>query len=180
MSETVGLPRLQGERVVIRAPLSGELDTLAEAIASDPQASIWWSTSAATIKDDWFSEPDYYVLVVEQSAQPIGIVAFGEVTTPEYRSAGIDIALVSTSVGVGLGSETMRLLARWLFEERGHHRLTIDPALANERAVHVYEKIGFKPIGVAREYERGSDGRWHDNLLMDMLEADFRRASAEL
>jgi aminoglycoside 6'-N-acetyltransferase len=24
-------------------------------------------------------------------------------------------------------------------------------------------------VGVMRQYERGVDGRWHDNLLMDML-----------
>ena len=174
MSDPAELPTLRSQRLTIRPPREGELDRLAEAIAADAQASIWWSSSAATIKNDWFGEPDYYVLVIDQADTAIGIVAFGEFTVPEYRSAGIDIALLSTSVGGGLGTEAMRLLAEWLFTDRGHHRLTIDPALANERAIHVYEKIGFRRIGVAREYERASDGTWHDNLLMDMLRDDFR------
>ena len=35
-------------------------------------------------------------------------------------------------------------LTRYLIEERGHHRLTIDPAAANERAIRAYEKAGFR------------------------------------
>ena len=63
----------------------------------------------------------------------------------------------------------MRTLARHLFDALGHHRLTIDPALANERAIAAYRKVGFKPVGVMREYEMGADGTWHDNLLMEVL-----------
>jgi aminoglycoside 6'-N-acetyltransferase len=77
-------------------------------------------------------------------------------------------------VGKGLGSDTLRTLARYLFEDRGHHRLTIDPALTNERAIGAYKKVGFKPIGIAREYEMGADGTFHDNLLMDMLVGELR------
>ena len=53
--------------------------------------------------------------------------------------------------------------------DRGHHRLIIDPAVANERAIATYASLGFKPVGVMRRYERGPDGTWHDGLLMDLL-----------
>ena len=68
----------------------------------------------------------------------------------------------------------MRTLARWLFEDRGHHRITIDPAAANERAIRSYEGVGFKRVGVMRRYERGTDGDWHDGLLLDLLPEDLR------
>jgi aminoglycoside 6'-N-acetyltransferase len=55
-----------------------------------------------------------------------------------------------------------------MVDERGHHRFSIDPAAANERAIPCYAGLGFKPVGVMRQYERGDDG-WHDNLLMDLL-----------
>jgi aminoglycoside 6'-N-acetyltransferase len=63
---------------------------------------------------------------------------------------------------------------RYLLEERGHHRLTIDPAVANERAVRAYERVGFRPVGVMRQYSRSPDGTWHDGLLMDLLASEFR------
>jgi aminoglycoside 6'-N-acetyltransferase len=76
--------------------------------------------------------------------------------------------------GTGPGTEALRLPARHLVEERGHHRLTIDPAVANTRAIRAYEKVGFRPVGVMRQYERGPDGTWHDSLLMDMLASELR------
>jgi aminoglycoside 6'-N-acetyltransferase len=60
------------------------------------------------------------------------------------------------------------------FESRGHHRITIDPAVANERAIRAYEGVGFKQVGVMRRYERGADGDWHDGLLLDLLPEDLR------
>ena len=61
------------------------------------------------------------------------------------------------------------MVARWLIGERGHHRLIIDPAAANTRAIRTYPSLGFKPVGVLRRYEQGPDGTWHDGLLMDLL-----------
>jgi aminoglycoside 6'-N-acetyltransferase len=49
----------------------------------------------------------------------------------------------------------------------------IDPAAANGRAIRSYAKVGFRPVGVMRQYERGRDGRFHDGLLMDMLRAEL-------
>ena len=69
----------------------------------------------------------------------------------------------------------MRTLIAWLFDVRGHHRLTVDPAAENARAIHVYEALGFRPVGVLRLYERVEDGVWRDALLMELLADDLRR-----
>jgi aminoglycoside 6'-N-acetyltransferase len=61
----------------------------------------------------------------------------------------------------------MRALMRHLVDDRGHHRFTVDPAVANQRAIHVYEKLGFRRVGAMRAYERGEDGVWRDGLLME-------------
>ena len=59
---------------------------------------------------------------------------------------------------------------RLLIDERGHHRITIDPAATNAAAIRAYEKVGFRRVGVMRSYERDADGRdWHDGLLMELL-----------
>ena len=44
----------------------------------------------------------------------------------------------------------------------------------NAAAIASYAKVGFRPVGVMRQYERGPDGTWHDGLLMDLLEPDLR------
>jgi len=68
----------------------------------------------------------------------------------------------------------VRRLTRLLIEERGHHRITIDPAADNAAAIRAYEKVGFRRVGVMREYERDHDGAgWHDGLLMELLARDL-------
>jgi aminoglycoside 6'-N-acetyltransferase len=63
----------------------------------------------------------------------------------------------------------MRTLARHLIDDHRHHRLVVDPAADNVAAICCYTKVGFRPVGVMRQYERGPDGTWHDGLLMDLL-----------
>ncbi len=85
-----------------------------------------------------------------------------------YRHAGIDLYLGTRGQGQGPGSEAVALLARFLCGQRGHHRLTIDPAAASHRAIRCYEKVGFRWVDVLRQYERSPDGRFHDGPLMDL------------
>ena len=61
------------------------------------------------------------------------------------------------------------MVCRYLFDERGHHRITIDPAADNVHAIAAYEKVGFRKVGVMRRYERGPDGTFHDGVLLDLL-----------
>ena len=68
---------------------------------------------------------------------------------------------------------------RYLIDERGHHRITIDPATANTAAIAAYEKAGFVRVGVMRDYERDVDGcGWHDALLMELVAHPGPSASA--
>ena len=61
----------------------------------------------------------------------------------------------------------MTTLLRHLLDDRGHHRVTIDPALANVPAIRSYEKAGFERVGVMRRSWRDPDGVWRDSLLME-------------
>jgi hypothetical protein len=63
----------------------------------------------------------------------------------------------------------VRTLASYLIQERGHQRLTIDPAADNAAAIRAYEKVGSGAVGVMREYLRSPDGTWRDGLLLDLL-----------
>ena len=112
---------------------------------------------------------DEHSLAIEVDGVVVGAVQYGEEEDPMYRNATIDVYLTASRHGDGLGSEAVLVLARYLIEERGHHRLTIDPAAGNRAAIRAYEKVGFRRVGVMRSYERGPDGTFHDGLLMEML-----------
>jgi aminoglycoside 6'-N-acetyltransferase len=100
-------------------------------------------------------------------------VQYSEEATPMYRHAGIDLFLDPETHDRGIGREVVRRVAEHLVNERGHHRLVIDPAADNEAAIRCYAAVGFRRVGVMREYERGPDGTWHDGLLMDLLAGEL-------
>jgi 4-diphosphocytidyl-2C-methyl-D-erythritol kinase len=54
--------------------------------------------------------------------------------------------------------------------------LTIDPAADDARAIRAYEKVGFRTVGIMREYWRSPDGAWRDGILMDLLARELDRA----
>ena len=69
----------------------------------------------------------------------------------------------------------MRRVVHHLIHDRGHHRVTIDPATANTPAIRAYEKAGFRRVGIMRRYERDVGGAgWHDGLLMELLAGEER------
>lgn len=143
-------------------------------IFSDPSVARWWGDPAQAVADTLNDDEDETHYVIEVDGDVAGMVQSYEETDPMYRHAGIDIALRESWQGRGIGPDAIRTLARHLIKERGHHRLTIDPAAHNTNAIKAYERVGFKPVGVMRKYERGADGEWHDGLLMEMLAGELR------
>lgn len=163
-------PVLAGRRIRIRPGRRGDGARL-DAILAEPSVRRWWPepASAGELEQDLRSDGSSVLLVVEIDGQVAGGIQYHEEDDPMYRHAGIDIYLATRFQGQGAGAEAITLLARFLFGERGHHRITIDPAAANEHAIRCYAKAGFRPVGIMRQYERGHDGRFHDGLLMDLL-----------
>ena len=90
-----------------------------------------------------------------------------------YRRAGIDIYLSGKAQGQGLGREALALLARYLLEERGHHRLVIDPRLTTSAPSAAISRSASCRWGSCGSTSAGPDGSWHDGLLMDLLREDF-------
>ena len=145
-----------------------------ERILAEPSVARWWTAaSAAGAAADWLAGDDAIHFVIEDDGKVIGSIQVEEELDPDYEFASIDLFLTSAVQGRGLGPDVIRAIARHLFDVRGHHRLTIDPNLANERAIRAYQKVGFRPVGVMRSYERNADGTWHDNLLMDLLAGEL-------
>ena len=144
-------------------------------IRNEPEVARRWGSDdiEEEVREEFIGTDEGFVIEVD--GQVVGAIQYQEENDPMYRHAGMDIFLTTSRHGEGLGTEAVRVLARYLFEERGHHRLTIDPAADNVAAIRAYEKVGFRRVGIMRKYERGPDGTWHDGLLMDMLEEDFRR-----
>jgi aminoglycoside 6'-N-acetyltransferase len=167
-------PVLAGRRVTIRPGRPGDAARLREILA-EPSVSQWWGEPdpLSVIEDALRGDDEEILLVMEIDGEVAGGIQYSEENDPMYRHAGIDIYLGTRFQGQGAGTEAVAVLARYLFTERGHHRITIDPAAHNDRAIRSYAKVGFRPVGVMRQYERGPDGHFHDSLLMDLLREEL-------
>jgi aminoglycoside 6'-N-acetyltransferase len=164
------MPTLQGAHVTLRLATTADIPELAR-IRSTPEVLRWWrggEDMAASVAED-LADEGTETLVIEHEGSVAGAIQWHAEDEPDYEHAGIDIYLDPAVHGQGLGAEAIRTLARHLIADKGHHRLVIDPAADNVAAIRCYSKVGFRPVGLMRNYERGVDGSWHDGLLMDLL-----------
>ena len=161
---TSPVPTLRGERVVLRPLTDADAPALL-ALLRDPGVAPWW------MRASWeqINEEGAVVFAVLVDGEVAGSIQYHEETDPNYRGAAIDIFVGDAWQDRGLGSEAMRVLIDHLVGARGHHRITVDPAVANARAVRAYERLGFRRVGVLRAYERVADGTWRDALLMELV-----------
>jgi aminoglycoside 6'-N-acetyltransferase len=169
---TMELPTLRTERLLLRPQREDDLEQL-ERIVTHPDGAQWWGIVGDREKlhrdlrcDD---EDDSAAFTIEVDDEVAGWLGVWEENEPSYRYAGLDIMLAPEVRGRGIGAEALRTAIRWLIDARRHHRLTIDPARDNERAIRAYESVGFRPVGTMRQYERNPAGGWRDGLLMDLL-----------
>jgi aminoglycoside 6'-N-acetyltransferase len=137
-------------------------------IHATPQVARWWGEPPEGFPA--MDLPDVTRLTILLDGAITGLIDFHEELTPRYRHAAIDLFIDPAVHGRGVGTEALRRVVCHLIDDRGHHRITIDPAAANAAAIRAYEKVGFRPVGVMRGYERDVGGEgWHDALLMELL-----------
>lgn len=82
---------------------------------------------------------------------------------PEYRSKGY-------------GTEAMKLLLNFLFNEVGLRKVKLNVFDFNKRAIRCYEKSGFKVEGIYKQ-EIYRYGEYHDNFAMAATRDDFNRGN---
>ncbi len=167
---------LDSVRARLRAVEADDLADLAR-IRSTPEVARWWQARSAEqlAEEEVEGRNDgdaHWTVWVDD--ERVGFIQAYEETEADYRHGGIDLYLDPSLHGQHFGREITERVARYLLDDLGHHRVIIDPTLANAAAVRCYEQVGFKAVGVMREYWFDHvEQRWADALLMDLLPADL-------
>lgn len=95
------------------------------------------------------------------------------VKEPETRRAELGIAISDKSAwGRGYGTDTMRTVCRFGFDQMNLHRIHLSVYAPNERARAMYRKVGFVEEGVARE-DWYRNGAYVDVILMGLLRGEL-------
>ena len=138
----MGIP-IRGRLTAVRPATDDDVDLLVSWHA-DPDVSRYWD--GETFDHDEVRErlerPDVDAFVVEADGEPIGYLqAWWEEDDP--NRGGIDMFLVPSARGRGLGPDAARALVRHLREDRGWTQVTVDPYAWNEAAIAAWRKAGF-------------------------------------
>ncbi|MGJ7879184.1 GNAT family N-acetyltransferase [Streptomyces rochei] len=173
-------PVLTGERTVLRPFTEADAARMGE-IVGDPEVRRFTGSPGHELTPEllrsWYgsrsAQPDRLDLAV---TDPADGEVLGEVVlhawVPEERSCTFRTLIGARGRGRGIGTEATRLIVGYAFEELGLHRVQLDAYAFNDRALRVYEKVGFVREGVRRKVER-RDGVWVDEVLMAVLDHEW-------
>jgi [ribosomal protein S5]-alanine N-acetyltransferase len=179
------MPRLQGERVILRAPQESDVDDrLRHPIdpgEEDGYGSSWrreWDGRRYHSREHltatrYPAEPGTYTWAVDYNGQCIG--SAGLRVDADQHSADYTVGLfVAALRGRGLGREVTRLVLSWAFEVLGVHRVQLEVLASNQRAINCYLACSFRREGVRRDAELYPDG-WKDFIIMGILHSEHAR-----
>lgn len=168
---------LIGERIRLRSTVRDDGPALIAIRRTDEVRRRWRGADFESEFAEDIDDDEVFRLTIEASGKVIGLIQFAEESDADYRHASLDIYVDPAVHRRGYATDAIEMLVDHLFDDRGHHRLTIDPAADNFAAIDCYASVGFVPVGVMRCYERRADGSWSDGLLMDMLKHETKRTA---
>lgn len=108
----------------------------------------------------------------------LGFVHLEDIKRPHSRAEfGISIQNPDNQ-SKGYGTDATRVILWVAFNILGLHSVYLDTMEDNLRAIRMYEKVGFKRVGILRETEF-IDGEYKGLLLMDILRDEFEKVNPE-
>jgi aminoglycoside 6'-N-acetyltransferase len=184
MTHALGIPdQINGGAVCLR-PIVHNDRTLIYRWLNNPVVMALWeganrplseTESAGWVERFVGDDASLDCLIIETVERPIGFIELSRY--PESHTyqhlVEIDICIGETSEWErGYGSAALLGLLHWLFTSTNTHRAFLQPRAANERAVHVYEKVGFRKEGVLKQAEY-HHGEYHDTVMMAAIRGEW-------
>ena len=121
---------------------------------------------------------DSFAVHLEGEDEPVGVVSLTNINETN-ASADLSVILGATEDrDRGTGTEAIRILLRYAFEDSGLNRVGLSVFEFNEPAIHTYEKLGFKNEGRLRQAIRRDDD-FHDAILMSILAHEWHEMEEE-
>lgn len=139
------------------ADVARQVEWLSQAAASAAEGSAW----------RWLLSRDGF--------EVLGSVSVSQVVRGFHHSAALGYALDAGQQGQGLMHEALQAIVAEVFDPAGHnlHRLQAAYRPENVRSARVLQRLGFRSIGLARDY-LCIDGAWRDHVLCERVNLAFR------
>ncbi|MDR0269363.1 GNAT family protein [Paenibacillus sp.] len=113
-----------------------------------------------------------YMILDKNSQKPIGVTSLIQIDH-KNRNAECIIDIGDKEFwGKGYGKEALKLLLDYAFLEMNLHRVSLRVFSFNEKAIHLYKKLGFEQEGTSRQ-AIFREGKWHDIIHMGILQHQY-------
>jgi len=145
----------------------------------NPDVSNYWCEEPYTTMEklvksyETSHEVDSYrQFILTRSNERIGFLAFYGID-PRHRHAEFAIMIDPSQQGQGYATDASRLLIEYGFNQLNLHKLYLSVVKYNEKAIHIYKKVGFQIEGELKEHYF-IDGKYEDAYFMGLLRADYQ------
>ncbi len=181
------LPRVTGERVVLRFPQNSDFAEWAELRrrsrgflerwepkwGSDELERSAWRMRVRRYREE-FSRGNAvpFLIVLKQTGEIVGGISVGNIRRGVAQSGQIGYWMGEPFAGRGLMAEAVRLVVGHCFGPLRLHRIEAACIPGNERSVRVLEKAGFTREGLLRSYLK-INGLWQDHYLYSLIAGEY-------
>jgi RimJ/RimL family protein N-acetyltransferase len=183
----VAVTALRGEKVRLTALSEDDLPTIARwhedtEVMRRFDAAVAMPRNVAQLRrwlEEQHARPNAFLFAIRPS-EGHGILGYLDIDGILWAHKNAWLALVigeRERWGQGLGREAMRLALWFAFDELNLHRVQLTAFADNERAIRLYEGMGFAREGTLREFLL-RDGRRVDMYVYGLL-SDVWRAGAD-
>lgn len=110
--------------------------------------------------------------IVQQQATTIGLVELVEINYI-HRNAEFQIIIDPTQQGKGHAVKATQLAMEYAFNVLNLYKLYLLVDVTNEKAIHIYSKLGFKQEGILKQ-EFFVNGQYRDVVRMCIFQHQFQ------
>lgn len=172
---------LVGEGVCLRALERTDIPRLVKWL-NDPEVKRFlrsYRPISQAEEEIWFERqignPNFLIFAVEnEDGTHIGIISLDEI---DWKNRKATMGVIIGEKGYwdrGYGTDAVKTLLRFAFDELNLNRVEVSVYDFNLRAIRCYEKCGFVIEGRLRQ-SIFRNGRYHDELKMAILKEEWRR-----
>lgn len=116
---------------------------------------------------------DSFAIHREGEEEPLGVISLTNISEANGSAELSVIIGDEKDRDKGFGTEAIRVILRYAFEDLGLQRVDLSVFEFNELAIRAYEKLGFQREGRVHQAVR-RDGKFHDAILMRILASEWR------
>ncbi|WP_281540396.1 GNAT family N-acetyltransferase [Maribacter aestuarii] len=108
------------------------------------------------------------LVICSQDKEPLGLIDLFDFD-PKNKRAGLGIVIVDEkNRNKGIGAESIALLCNYAFEVLDLKQLYANILEENRGSIHLFEKMGFKSVGVKKDWIF-SNGQYKNEILFQKL-----------